>query len=243
MAESAYEAWLKKDREWIGTYCSSTRRKGLTQVVPLTLLLASLVFGGLAVLEGGAGELTAGIAGGLMLGALLGAFYMIGLAICLRPDLYVRKLERSVCELSMNEMERELLGREMLAALESGEGVLPYRMVGPHSRGTPARVILTPHYILQEGSSPYAVLVRLSDIAEIRTGAERKTAVTYGGRSKTYHRFTLSTIGFYRRDRFDRGLSESDLPDSAMGFFQKKLRDDVVKLMKDNGLRVTVSEW
>ena len=42
---------------------------------------------------------------------------------------------------------------------------------GTQLQGTPARVILTPHYILQEGSTPYAVLIRLSDIAEIRTGS------------------------------------------------------------------------
>ena len=130
----------------------------------------------------------------------------------------------------------------MLAALESGEGVVSYQMVGPKSKGTPARVILTPHYILQEGSTPYAVLIRLSDIAEIRTGSERKIATTHGGSRKTHHYFTLYSIGFYRKDRFERGLEEDGLPDSAMGFFQEDLRDDVVKMMRDGGLRVTSAE-
>ena len=138
--------------------------------------------------------------------------------------------------------ERERLGTEMLAALESGEGVVSYQMVGPKSKGTPARVILTPHYILQEGSTPYAVLIRLSDIAEIRTGSERKIATTHGGSSKTHHYFTLYSIGFYRKDRFERGLDGNDLPDSAMGFFQEELRDDVVKMMRDGGLRVASAE-
>ena len=142
----------------------------------------------------------------------------------------------------MDETERERLGTEMLAALESGEGVVSYRMVGPNSKGTPARVILTPYYILQEGSTPYAVLIRLSDIAEIRTGAERKIATTHGGSRKTHHYFTLYSIGFYRKDRFERGLEEDDLPDSAMGFFQEELRDDVAKMMRDGGLRVTSAE-
>ncbi len=85
-------------------------------------------------------------------------------------------------------------------------------------------MILTPHYILQEGSTPYAVLVRLSDMAEIRTGSERKIATTHGGSSKTHHYFTLYSIGFYRKDRFERGLDGNDLPDCAMGFFQEELR-------------------
>ena len=49
------------------------------------------------------------------------------------------------------------------------------------------------------------VLIRLSDIAEIRTGSERKIATTHGGSSKTHHYFTLYSIGFYRKDRFERG--------------------------------------
>lgn len=160
----------------------------------------------------------------------------------LSPARYTQKLEQSVRELSMDETERERLGTEMLAALESGEGVVSYQMVGPKSKGTPARVILTPHYILQEGSTPYAVLIRLSDIAEIRTGSERKIATTHGGSSKTHHYFTLYSIGFYRKDRFERGLEGNDLPDSAMGFFQEELRDDVAKMMREGGLRVVSVE-
>ena len=75
-------------------------------------------------------------------------------------------------------------------------------------------------------------------MAEIRTGSERKIATTHGGSSKTHHHFTLYSIGFYRKDRFERGLDGNDLPDCAMGFFQEELRDDVVKRMEDGGLRV-----
>ena len=42
MKESTYQAWLNKDREWIGDYCSRTRRSSLTKVVPLTLLLPGM---------------------------------------------------------------------------------------------------------------------------------------------------------------------------------------------------------
>ena len=236
---STYQAWLNKDREWIGAYCSRTRKSSLTKVVPLTLLLTALVLGGIGLLNGGGVPgLATGVIGGLVFGLVICGIY---LAI-LMPSLSPARYKQSVRELSMDETERERLGTEMLAALESGEGVVSYRMVGPNSKGTPARVILTPYYILQEGSTPYAVLIRLSDIAEIRTGAERKIATTHGGSSKTHHYFTLYSIGFYRKDRFERGLEEDDLPDSAMGFFQEELRDDVAKMMRDGGLRVTSAE-
>ena len=240
---STYQAWLNKDREWIGAYCSRTRRSSLTKIAPLTLLLAALVLGGIGFLNGGGvSGLVMGIIGGLVFGLVICGIYLAILMPNLSPARYTRKLEQSVRELSMDETEQERLGTEMLAVLESGKGVISYQMVGPNSKGTPARVILTPHYILQEGSAPYAVLIRLSDIAEIRLGSERKLATTYGGKSKTHHYFTLYSIGFYRKDRFERGLEGNDLPDNAMGFFQEELRDDVVKMMRDGGLRVTSAE-
>ena len=243
MTESAYQAWLNKDREWIGAYCSRTRKSSLTKVVPLTLPLTALMLGGIGLLNGGGiSGLVTGAVGGLLFGLIICGVYLAILLAKLSPARYTQKLEQSVRELSLNESERERLGTEMLAALERGEGVLPYQMAGPNSKGTPARVILTPHYILQEGSTPYAVLIRLSDVAEIRTGAERKIATTHGGSRKTHHYFTLYSIGFYRKDRFERGLDGNDLPDSAMGFFQEELRNDVVKRMRDGGLRVTSAE-
>ena len=240
---STYQAWLNKDREWIGAYCSRTRKSSLTKVVPLTLLLTALVLGGIGLLNGGGvSGLATGVIGGLVFGLVICGIYLAILMPSLSPARYTQKLEQSVRELSMDETERERLGTEMLAALESGEGVVSYQMVGPKSKGTPARVILTPHYILQEGSTPYAVLIRLSDVAEIRTGAERKIATTHGGSRKTHHYFTLYSIGFYRKDRFERGLEGNDLPDSAMGFFQEELRDDVPKMMREGGLRVVSVE-
>ncbi len=240
---STYQAWLNKDREWSGGYCSRTRKSSLTKVVPLTLLLTALVLGGVGLLSGGGVPgLVSGALGGLVFGLIFCGIYLAILTANLSPARYTRKLEQSVREFSMDETEREQLGKEMLAALEDDKGVVSYQMTGPNSKGTPARVILTPHYILQEGSTPYAVLIRLSDIAEIRTGAERKIATTRGGSSKTHHYFTLYSIGFYRKDRFERGLDGNDLPDCAMGFFQEELRDEVVKRMQDGGLRVVSAE-
>lgn len=239
--DSNYQSWLSREAEWMNSYCRRTRKTSILKVVPMTLVGMALVFGVLGMLGGG-GEFLSGAVAGLALGAFICAFYLVILLVMLRPGRYVRKLEKSVRELDMDEMERELLGREMLAALESGQQVLSYQMVGPHSNRTPARVILTPHYIIQEGSSPQPPLIRCSDIALIKTGSERKTATTHRGSTKQFHNFTLYTIGFYCRDRSERGLSENDLPDYGMGFFQEGLRDDVVRMIEKNWRQVTHSE-
>ena len=64
---STYQAWLNKDREWSGGYCSRTRKSSLTKVVPLTLLLTALVLGGVGLLSGGGVPgLVSGALGGLM---------------------------------------------------------------------------------------------------------------------------------------------------------------------------------
>lgn len=238
-----YQKWLNAEAEWIGAYCRRTRRNSLLKITPLTLVLSALLFGGIAFLGDGSmdGFLT-GVAGGLFFGFVICAFYLAILLVSLRPKRYIRKIEQSVREAGIGEMEREQLGKEMLDALEHEDQVMSYEMWGPNVKGTPARLLITHNYVFQEGSAPYAVLVRRSDIAEIRLGSERKTAVTRGAKTKTYHYFTLYSIGFYRKDRFERGLGEDGLPDSAMGFFQEELRDDVVKMMRDGGLRVTSAE-
>ena len=135
MKESTYQAWLNKDREWIGDYCSRTRKSSLTKVVPLTLLLTALVLGGMGLLNGGGVPgLVTGVIGGLVFGLVVCGIYLAILMPSLTPARYTRKLEQSVQELSMDETEREQLGKEMLAALESGKGVVSYQMVGPNPR-------------------------------------------------------------------------------------------------------------
>lgn len=239
--DSNYQNWLKREAEWMSDYCRRTRKTSILKVVPMTLVGMALVFGLLGALGGGAGELLSGAVAGLTLGVFICAFYLVILLVMLRPGRYVSKLEKSVRALEMDEMERELLGREMLAALESGQQVMSYQIVGPNSNGTPARVILTPHYMLQEGSPPQS-LIRRSDIALIKTGSEQKTATTHRGNTKQFHYFTLYTIGFYCRDRSERGLSENDLPDYGMGFFQEELRDDVVRMLEKDWMQVTQPE-
>ena len=96
MKESTYQAWLNKDREWIGDYCSRTRRSSLTKVVPLTLLLTALVLGGMGLLNGGGVPgLVAGVVGGLVFGLVICGIYLVILMANLTPTRYTRKLEQS----------------------------------------------------------------------------------------------------------------------------------------------------
>lgn len=235
MTESAYQTWLYKNREWIGAYCSYTRKISIRKVVPLILVLLALLFGFEGFKDG---DLTEGIINGLTRGLVISGIYLVITFPSLTPAWYIWKLKKSVQKLSMYETERELLGKEMLETLDSGAGVISYRLMDPTKPDTiPARVVLTSHYILQEGYNPWAILVRLNDIAKIQTGSEMKAAAR-GRKIKTLQFFPLYTIGFYRKDRFERGLDEKDAPDYVMGFFQEEIRDEIVRMMWNGGLRV-----
>ena len=113
-----YQKWLNTEAEWIGAYCRRTRRNSLLKIAPLTLVLSALLFGGIAFLGDGIDGLLTGVAGGLFFGFVICAFYLAILFVSLRPARYVRKIEQSVQEAGIGEMEREQLGKEMLDALE-----------------------------------------------------------------------------------------------------------------------------
>ncbi len=106
-------------------------------------------------------------------------------------------------------------------------------MVGFGSNHTPARFVLTPHYAYLAGGYPYAILVRLADLQEIRPGEEQKVAVRRGTQTRGVHTFTLHTIGYYRRDRADRDLGPADLPDESMGFFSQEIRDKALSMLRE----------
>lgn len=100
------------------------------------------------------------------------------------------------------------------------------------------RFVLTPHYAFLEGSTPYSILVRLSDIAWISRGEEQKTAITHQAKSRTVYNFTLHTIGFYRKDRVQNNSADGELPDAAYGFFDAGIREQVAELLKETGFQV-----
>lgn len=232
-----YEQWLKAEKEWIDQYCKKTRNMSLFVVTPLILVVLTALFGGLELVNGGeTSAVVEGAAGGLFLGIFISIIYLLIMLPNLMPGKYVKKIDKNVVKLGLSDEEKEQLGKEMLEADESHR--ISYKMVGPKSKGTPARFVLTPQYAFLEGSSPYSILIRLSDIAEIRPSQEQKNTVTYQAKSKTYYNYTLYTIGFYRKDRAERGLAENEYPDEGMGFFQEDIRNQALKLLTESDITV-----
>lgn len=238
---SYYENWLIAEKKWIDEYCGKIRRRSLFVVAPLVLVGFAVLFGALGfVSENSVSGALEGAAAGLMLGVIIDAVYLLIMLPALRPGRYAKKIDKNVRSLNLTDAEKEQLGREMLEADEKHK--ISYQMIGPKSKETPARFVLTPHFAFLEGSSPYSILVRLSDITEIRPAQERKDTVEYHAKSKTYYKFTLYTIGFFRRDRAERGLADSPYPDVAMGFFQKETRDRVLALLSESNVPVRPEE-
>lgn len=230
---NTYQKWLQSEREWIDTYCKKIRRQALCITTPLILAGLTILMGVLPMVGGGSTEdLLYGAFGGFLLGVFICGIYLLALS----PGRYTKKIEKNIRELSMSETEKELLAQEMLEADEKHK--ISYTITGPGSKGTPARFVLTPHYAFLEGSTPYSILVRLSDIAWIGRGEEQKTAITHQAKSRTVYNFTLHTIGFYRKDRVQNNSTDGELPDIAYGFFDAGIREQVAELLKETGLQV-----
>ena len=232
-----YQKWLQSEKEWINTYCKKIRRQALCITTPLVLAGLAILFGVMTVLGGGSTEdLLYGAFGGFMMGMFVCGIYLLVLLPGLSPGRYVKKIEKSIRALSFSETEKEQLAQEMLEAGEKHK--ISYTITGPGSKGTPGRFVLTPHYAFLEGSSPYSILVRLSDIAWISRGEEQKTATTHQAKSRTIYNFTLHTIGFYRKERLQKSSVDTKLPDEAFGFFDIQIREQVMDLLKESGIEI-----
>ena len=229
-----YQRWLQAEMEWIGVYCSKIRRQSLFVTAPLILAGSAVVIGALSAVGGGSmADLGYGAFGGFMMGAIVCGIFLLVLLPGLSPKRYGKKIDKCVRGLSLSETEKEQLAREMLEADEKHK--ICFTITGPGSKGTPGKFVLTPHFAFLEGSYPYAILVRLADVAEIRRNEERKTATERRAKSRMVYRYTLYTIGFYRKDRLQRGLTETDLPDEAFGFFDVGVRERVMELLSEVG--------
>ncbi len=230
-----YQKWINKEKEWIREYCVRTQKESISKVFPLVLVVSVFLFGFIFFVDSGSMvDLFVGVLGGLIFGSVISIIYFFIIYIELNPNRYIRMIEKNVVELSMTEEEKEQLGQEMLETLENKKQVLYYEMSGARSNNTPARVMRTPHYYFQVGSTPYSNLIRISDIAFIQTGSERKLVTTRNGNRKRHHYITLYTIGFYRKDRNEREVIDNELPDYAMGFFQEDLRKQALEMIQSN---------
>lgn len=220
-----YRRWLGEEKKWIGKYQNKIIALSLSKVIPLTLLGLCAIFGAMTYMEDG--NAGVGILGGLGFGLFISICYFMILLAALRPGRYVRKIQSAVKQMQMDEAEKELLAHEMLETDVSQWRCVSYIMQGHGSNGTPARFRITPHYAFLEGSSPYAILVRLSDIAEVQPEEEKKIRTQYGAQMKTHEFFTLFTISFYEKEK----TSAKQLPEHAMGFFDREIRDQVYALI------------
>lgn len=220
-----YQKWLDEEKKWIGKYQNKIMIMSILKVVPATLIGLCAIFGGMTYVE----EKNAGIGiiGGLAMGIFVSAIYLFALLMGLRPGRYVRMIKSAVKQLHADDPEKEQLAHEMLETDVSTWRCISYKMNGHGSRQTPARFRITPHYAFLEGSSPYAILVRLSDVAEVLPEEGRKMHTLYGAQTKTHEIFTLYTISFYQKAK----VSKDRLPEQAMGFFEKDIRDRIYELI------------
>lgn len=232
---NTYEKWLFSEKEWIGEYCKKTKKMSVLKVVPSVLIILVLLFCLLSFVNGDVttDNIIESAAAGLMLGIFVCVIYILFLFPSLSPKKYVRKIDKTVNKMKFNDFDKELLAKEFLEAEADDNKTILFDMSGPHSKNTPARFVVSEHFAMLEGGYPYAIIVRLSDINDIKASQEKKTAATRSGNVKRTYFFTLYTIGFYRKDRAERGLSENDLPDEAMGFFDMEIRDRAIKMLEE----------
>ncbi|MDE6615933.1 MAG: hypothetical protein K2K35_05150 [Lachnospiraceae bacterium] len=231
-----YKQWLESEKDWIGIYCKKVKVMSVLKVVPATIIILALFFGGLAAVSGNvsANAVIEGAMGGLFIGIFVCLIYIVILFPALSPKRYVKKIDKAVSKAGLDDFCKEQLAREFLEAENNVKKTFSFDMKGPNSRNTPARFVVSEHYAMLEGGFPYAIIVKLQDIKEIKPSQENKTAYRRSGNVHTSYFFTLYTIQFYRFDRAQRGLSGKDLPDEAMGFMDKEIRDRAISLLEKN---------
>ena len=229
-----YQQWMEYEMKWLGGYRKKVMRTTTHITIPVTVVFLTVFFGALSFLDrmDPADALYGGL-GGLMVGAIVGGFFYLCLRLGLREGKYRRLIQKAVDGLGLVSGEEEQLGAEMLAARDNPKQRFFFEVNSMNTKGTPAKFVLTPHYACLMGGYPYAILVRLADIGEIRPGEEKKMETRRGAKTRSVNLLTLYTIGFYRRDRADRDLGPEDLPDEAMGFFSQRLRDHALGMLSE----------
>lgn len=221
-----YENWLKSGKNWMKAYRRQLLRKYTFFIFPsVTLILVAVSTFATASSGGTSEDIISVIFTGILLGAFICGIFLLILLPGLSPKRISWGIRRAVKLLGLNEAEQERLGHEMLDAQEDPSRLLDYKVVGPNSKGTPARFILSPNYACLWGGYPLVILVDLTKLADVTAEEELKTAVTHGSTVNTHHRFNLHTITFYYKN------SEYD-GDNCMGFFDEKIRDKVFNMLQ-----------
>lgn len=222
-----YERWLESEKKWIGEYCSKMKKQQILKVVPATMGILTLLFG---FISAPSGYFVFGALGGFGMGALVCGFFLLILLPGLSPNRYKKKLEKAVKKIKLSETEKEQLAKEFLEAEADPNRFMTFTMSGPNVKDTPARFVKSEHYVMLEGGSPYAIIVRLSDVQEFRAAEESKSAYNTRGNVSTTYFYTLYTIQFFYKGRELMGGEE---PDEGMGFFEENLRDRAMEILQN----------
>lgn len=227
-----YREWMDYELSWIAGYRKKLMRTTTHFTIPAVIIGLALLFGGLSFVDRmQPADALYGALGGLLLGAVVSLPFYGMLRFGLRGGKYRRLVEQAVETAGIPEGEREQMAAELLAARDDPKRRIYFEVKGLNSSSTPARFMVTPHYALLVGGYPYAILVRFRELAEIRAGEEKKLETRRGAQTRTARLTSLYTIGYYRRDRADRGLGPDDLPDEAMGFFSPQVRDKALAML------------
>lgn len=230
--ENKYQQWMNYEMKWLGEYRRKLMRTTTYITIPVVIVFLTVFMGMLSFMDRmDPGDAFYGGLGGFLAGAAISIFFYICLRFGLREGKYRRLIQKAADGLGLDSGEKEVLAAEMLDAREDSGRCICFEISSMNSKATPARFVLTDHYACLIGSSPYAILVRLADIAEIRPDEEQKTETRRGASTRSLGFLTLYTIGFYRRDRANRGLGSKDLPDEAMGFFSQSIRDQALEML------------
>ena len=228
-----YKKWMAYELAWIAGYRRKLMRTTTHITIPAVLVFMTAFLGLLSFVDRmDPADAFYGGLGGFLAGAAICGFFYLCLRFGLRSSKYQRLIQRAVEGLELPPGEEEQLVSELLAAVDNPKQRFYFEMNSMNSKGTPARFVLTPHYACLFGGYPYAILVRLADIGEIRPGEEKKLETRRGAATRTASLLTLHSIGFYRKDRADRGFGPEDLPDEAMGFFSQRIRDQALEMLR-----------
>lgn len=231
--ETNYAKWVQQEKQWMGIYRKKVLKKVVCVVLPLTAVIMGILFGGMTLINGDPLQEAAEVfAGGMILGIFIICCYILILLPGLSGGRMSGGINKAVKSMNLNDAEKEQLGREMLDAAGKADLQMDFEMVGPKTNHTPASVIVTENYAYMRGGSPLVNLVRFADVEHIESSEESHTATQRGAQTKTTYHFTLHCIGFYFRNRVERGTADSDLPDQAMGFFSEEIRDKAYQMIQ-----------
>lgn len=229
---TTYSNWLQTEKDWINKYCKKELKRSILFVAPAVIIFMAVLTGVLPLIDGNTEMVLEGALAGVRIGLFISFLYIIVMYFSLKPNKYVWAIENTVASLSLSEEEKTILAQEVTTAVSHNKQ-LEFEMIGPKSNHTPAKFIKTEHFALLIGGTPYCILVRLSDIAESKASQEQKEIVTRSARMTVRKKVTLYTIGFYRKDRMECGLSPKDPPNEAMGFFSEEIRNKAFAMIQE----------